>query len=129
MGGERASTARMRLSGRICCFCKVPLAPHPTQAGERLCDRCAETRQPTSRRIYLSFIHGNGWRCQFWEDDLKTPLPRKLRFVDSAKIVELAERTGSLRNLETRQALEHGISKGRGGLFLTVTAEQYEKLK
>ena len=77
----------------------------------------------------MSFIFGNGWRCQFWEDDLTTPLRRKLRFVDSAKIVELAERTGSLRNLETRQALEHGISKGRGGLFLTLTAEQYEKLK
>lgn len=77
----------------------------------------------------MSFILGNGWRCQFWEDDLKTPLRLNLRFEASEKIVELVERTGSLRNLETRQALEHGISKGRGGLFLTVTAEQYQKLK
>ena len=77
----------------------------------------------------MSYILGNCWRCQFWEDDLRTPLPRKLRFADSGKIVELVERTGSLRNLETRQALEHGISKGRGGMFLTVTAEQYQKLK
>jgi len=77
----------------------------------------------------MAFILGNGWRVQFWESDLKMPLRKTLRFTESEKIVELAERTGSLRNLETLEALDHGISKGRGGLFLTVTAEQYAKLK
>ena len=42
--------------------------------------------------------------------------------------MELAERVGALRNLESRQAVEHGISVVRGGVFLTLTAEQYQKL-
>jgi len=77
----------------------------------------------------MSFMHSRGWYCQFLEADLKTPLPRKLNFASSDKIVELAERAGALRNLESRQALEHGISVGRGGVFLTLTEEQYSKLK
>jgi hypothetical protein len=32
-------------------------------------------------------------------------------------------------NLEGRQALDHGIEKGRGGIWLLLTDEQYGKLK
>jgi hypothetical protein len=39
--------------------------------------------------------------------------------------MELAERAGALRNLECRQALEHGIDFGPGGVFLILTDEQY----
>ena len=68
----------------------------------------------------MSFMQSHGWYCQFLEEDLKTPLPRKLTFASSDKIMELAERAGALRNLECRQALELGIAVGRGGVFLTL---------
>src|ERR1035437_962098 len=125
MGGERASTTRMRLAGQICCACKVSLPPEPNQKpGERYCARCAPRR-----RVYMSFMHRDGWYCQFLEEDLKTSLPRKLTFATSAKILELAEHAGALRDLACRQAIEHGISVGRGGVWLMLTREQYAKLR
>jgi hypothetical protein len=39
----------------------------------------------------MSFMQSHGWYCQFLEEDLKTPLPRKLTFASSDKIMELAE--------------------------------------
>jgi hypothetical protein len=60
---------------------------------------------------------------------LKTPLPRKLHFISSDKIIELVERGGGFPEQESRLMLEQGISMGRGGVFLSLTDEQYEKLK
>jgi hypothetical protein len=77
----------------------------------------------------MSFMQSHGWYCQFLEEDLKTPLPRKLTLASSDRIMELAERVGALRNLESRQALEHGIGVGRGGVFLILSDEQYRKLR
>ena len=77
----------------------------------------------------MFFMFRDGWYCQFLEEDLKTSLPRKLTFRDSAKIIELAERCGAFRNLEERQALDHGIEIGRGGIWLNLTAEQYGALR
>jgi hypothetical protein len=39
--------------------------------------------------------------------------------------MELADRSGALPNLESRQAVEHGIEVGRGGMFLSLSDEQY----
>jgi hypothetical protein len=80
-------------------------------------------------RIYMSFMLRGQWYCQFLEEDLQTPLPRKLRFASPDKVVELVERGGGLSNLESRQALDQAIEIGRGGVFLSLTAEQYSKLK
>ena len=80
-------------------------------------------------RVYLSFQCRYGWHCQFLEQDLKTPLPRKLHFASPDKVVELVERGGGLSNLESRQALDRVIEIGRGGVFLSLTAEQHFKLK
>ena len=44
-------------------------------------------------------------------------------------MVELAERGRGLKDLATKQALEHGIEMGRGGIHLHLTLEQYNKLK
>jgi hypothetical protein len=77
----------------------------------------------------MSYMLRNGWHCHFLEADLKTPLPRKLNFPGPEKIVETAERGGYVMNLEGRQALENGIEKGRGGIWLLLTEEQYQKLK
>ncbi len=77
----------------------------------------------------MTFMLSRGWFCQFLEADLKTPLPRKLTFVSADKILQLAEHAGALKDLAARQAIEHGIEKGRGGIYLMLTPEQYAKLK
>jgi len=125
MSGERQSTTRMRLVGQICCACKVRLPREPNQkSGERYCDRCVPRR-----KVYMSFMLNQSWHCQFLEPDLKTPLPRRLTFATSDKILQLAEHAGALKDLAARQAIEHGIEKGRGGVYLMLTPEQYAKLK
>ena len=80
-------------------------------------------------RVYMSFMLRRGWQCQFLEEDLKTPLHRKLVFISHDKIFEIAERGGAITNLESRQAIHHGIENGRGGVWLNLTEEQYRRLK
>jgi hypothetical protein len=70
-----------------------------------------------------------GWYCQFLEEDLKTSLPRKLTFAGPEKIRDMFDRFGVDKKLEDNSALEYGINNGRGGLWLSLTAEQYQKLK
>ncbi len=80
-------------------------------------------------RVYMFFMHRDGWSCQFMEDDLKTPLPKRVSFRDSAKIYEIARRAGTSNSLEEKHALDHGIEIGRGGIWLQLDEEQYQKLK
>jgi len=77
----------------------------------------------------MYFMLGDGWHCQFLEADLNTALPKRLTFTNPQKIIELAERGGYTMTLEGRQALEHGIENGRGGIWLLLSQEQYQKLK
>jgi hypothetical protein len=77
----------------------------------------------------MYFMHSQGWYCQFLEADLKTPLPRRLTFATPDKVLRLVERAGGLKDLAARQAIEHGIRMGRGGVYLMLTPEQYAKLK
>jgi hypothetical protein len=82
-----------------------------------------------THRVYMSFMLCHGWYCQFLEEDLKTSLPRKLTFASPDKIVALIERGGGFKDLAERQAFDHAIEMGRGGVFLSLTEEQYEKLQ
>jgi hypothetical protein len=59
----------------------------------------------------MFFQNRKGWHCQFLEED---PLPRRFTF-------------GS-EDLETLQALDHGIEIGRGGIRLKLTQERYARL-
>ena len=77
----------------------------------------------------MNFMLVDGWRCSFLEEDLKTPLPRKVLFATPEKMLAFAERGGCVMNLEDRQEFEHGLSIGRGGIWLSLTAEQYKALK
>jgi hypothetical protein len=52
-----------------------------------------------------------------------------LVFHDEDKLYELAKRGGALTNLEAKQSIEKAISQGKGGVFLKLTPEQYDKLK
>jgi hypothetical protein len=89
----------MRYAGKICCECKA-LLPAPHRRGESLCDRCGGAAK---KRVYLHFMFRKGWFCQFLEEDLKTPLPRKVLFEDDAKIWEMAKRGGFTLNIAGRQ--------------------------
>ena len=80
-------------------------------------------------RIYLFFQFRNGWQCQFLERDLKTSLPRKLTLASPDKLIGLVERGGGLPDLASRQALDQAIAKGRGGVFLNLTPDQYARLR
>jgi hypothetical protein len=80
--------------------------------------------------VYMSFMRvDGGWYCQFLEPDLSTPLPRKLTFAHADKVRELARRGEALGSLEQKQALEHAIEMGRGGISLRLSPEQYAKLR
>jgi hypothetical protein len=79
-------------------------------------------------RIYMSFFLRSGWYVSFLEPDLKTPIPATFNFADPEKIRDLAQRGGALSTLEAKQTLEQGIETGRGGVFLTLTEDQYRKL-
>jgi len=77
----------------------------------------------------MSFMRRRGLYCQFLEPDLQTPLPPKLTFKSPDKIVELVDRGGGFKDLAARQAFDHGVQIGRGGLYLSLTDEQYAVLK
>jgi len=79
-------------------------------------------------RVLMNYIDCRGWRISFLEPDCKTSLPLTLRFASDAKIRILHQRFGSPL-LEDKQALEHGLSTGRGSAWLTHNREQYLKLK
>ena len=122
MGNERASTTRQRETGVICCRCHALLPP---VYRERYCKDCEPRHQ-----IYMHFQNARqGWRVTFLEQDLKTPLPRVFVFQDPAKIIEMATRGGADNTLADLQALQHGISIGRGGVNLNLTPGQYKTLK
>jgi len=44
-------------------------------------------------------------------------------------MLEFAKRGRCFLDLETRQAIEHGMKIGRGGMWLELTPEQSAKLK
>jgi len=111
----------------ICAACRASL-PEPHSRGEQLCVRCAAQRKPP-RRVYMSFQSHSSWICQFLEEDLRTPLPRKLSLLSIDRLFEIAERGRRDLTTEDRQALQHGIEIGRGGVWLELTEEQYRKLK
>ncbi len=77
----------------------------------------------------MHFMLREGWFCQFLEEDLKTPLPKKMTLEDPAKLFEIAERGGYKLTLENRQSIENAIAMGRGSIWLDLTEEQYAKLK
>jgi hypothetical protein len=125
MGSERASSVRQRYAGKVCCECGRSL-PLPHRRGEQLCDQCAV---PGRKRVYMHFILRKGWFCQFLEEDLKTALPKTIRFTDDKKIREMAKRGGFTLNISGRRELEEKIRKGTGGVWLELTPEQYAKLR
>jgi hypothetical protein len=77
----------------------------------------------------MHFMLREGWFCQFLEEDLKTPLPKKFTFADVGKVRELVEKGGGFKILEARHSFNQGVEVGRGGIYLDLTEEQYAKLR
>lgn len=77
----------------------------------------------------MYFQSQSGWRCQFLEEDARTPLPKKLNFFDQEKLFEIAVRGGHQLTLEERQSIQRAIDMGRGGMWLQLTEEQYRRLR
>lgn len=77
----------------------------------------------------MYYMLREAWMCHFMEEDLKTPLPRKLRFNAPEKIRAIVDKVGNFANLQDRQALDYGLEIGRGGVWLQLTDEQYKRLK
>lgn len=116
----------MRVAGKICARCLVSIPDPPPTPGERLCSQC---RSPEIHRVYMYYMYRTSWMCQFLEEDLKTPLPRRLYFRGPEKIRSIVEKVGNFANLQDRQALDYGLEIGRGGVWLQLTEEQYRRLK
>lgn len=84
----------------------------------------------STHRVLMNFMEWrNGWRVSFTEADCQTSLPRKITFTTPDKIRTMYERFGASQLLEDKLALDHGISIGRGGVWLALNEEQYQKLK
>ena len=79
-------------------------------------------------RVYASFQNRYGWHVAFLEADLQTSLRKRLTFASEQKIIELAERGNADLNLEIRAAIQHGLAIGRGGFYLNLSEEQYDRL-
>ena len=79
-------------------------------------------------KIYMGFQERDCWHVYFMLPDLKTQLPRKIAFSDPKEIIEMAKRGGMEQTSESKSALDHGISIGRGGCWLSLTDEQFNKL-
>lgn len=76
----------------------------------------------------MNFMLRHNWHISFLEADCKTSLPLTLTFADPEKITEMQGRFGS-RILADIASMEHGISIGRGGIWLELELAQYALLK
>jgi hypothetical protein len=74
-------------------------------------------------------MRNQGRYGQFLEPDLKTTLPRTFTFASEDKLRGLVERGGGMVDFESRNMLERVIGMERGGAYLSLTLEQYARLK
>jgi hypothetical protein len=77
--------------------------------------------------MYLEF-RGH-WYCQFLEEDLNISLPRVIRFVSADKVVQ--NRATGWRVVESGKpaGARPAIVTEQGGVFLSLTDDQYAKLR
>ena len=73
-------------------------------------------------RVYMRFEWLAGWRVSFLAGS--GVLPRTLLFRSDEKLLELAGKGGALKSLADRQALEHAMVQGQGGVHLELSYPQ-----
>jgi hypothetical protein len=67
--------------------------------------------------------------ASLWSLTLQIPLPRTLNLATAEAVAAFVGRGSGLSNLEGRQALDLAIATGRGGVFLSLTTDQYIQLQ
>jgi hypothetical protein len=82
-----------------------------------------------SHSVYMRFERRPDWHVSFFEASLHEELPRKLIFRSPEQIVELARIGAAQGTLERRQSLERAIAAGEGGCYLSLTPNQYARLR
>jgi len=85
----------------------------------------------TQHRIQMLFdrLENGSWFCHFIDEDHRTTLPRTVTFPSSDKLIATSECGGALKCGLQRKLLTRAINKGRGGVILQLTDEQYSRLK
>jgi len=125
-------------SGKILVFPKIsPQEVSTTARPPKLCAKLlpfVSQACPSDPRyrvyVYMSFqFHHGRWQVQFWEKDLQTQLPRTLNLATVEEMIGVADRGGGLSNLEVRQALDLAVATRQGGVFLSLTTDQYRQLQ
>jgi hypothetical protein len=80
------------------------------------------------RIAYMCFQWRDGWNVWFLEANLRTALPRRLRFTSHQKIELIHKRFGLNREPKDIDAVFYGINHRRGGFFIALTDRLYERL-
>jgi len=78
--------------------------------------------------VYFSFFQRDGWVIQFSPPSADGPLGRSRTLATADATREMILRTPTPVDLAARQALDAAFERGRGGLFLELTPEQYRKV-
>jgi len=73
-------------------------------------------------------FNGTGWVIQFSAPSADGPLGRSRTLATADATREMILRTPTPVDLAARQALDAAFERGRGGLFLELTPEQYRKV-
>jgi hypothetical protein len=127
MGGERASTTRMRREGKICCLCGVLLNPDPQHLhGEKLCPKCLQARRPKHKvRMYYNTIQSTLNVC-FLEG--QTLLGKHHTYPHTEKLFAILK-AANASHADHHNASE-SLRQGRpGSVELHLSEEQYRKLR
>jgi hypothetical protein len=103
------------------------------RSGNRLANEPVIRAQPKAHRlrsfaasICPSFFENDGIALSWRRISALRPLPRVPSNPDN--LVEMIRRGNGLRDLASKQAVEHAIMTGRGNVDLLLTPEQYERL-
>jgi len=78
--------------------------------------------------VFLRFTYVEGWFCEFFDEGVKTALPRTVLLREERKLFEMLKRGGFTLNISGRQEIEAAMRKKSGGVWLDLTREQYAKL-
>jgi hypothetical protein len=86
--------------------------------------------QPRRHKVLMSFRYWNARDVTFFDTDrMRTALPRRARFNSDEALIEFAQRAGGIKMSEDRQILDMMIQRKTGEITLSLTDEQYTKLR
>lgn len=82
-----------------------------------------------THQVYMRFEKSAAWRVTFQDRADKHATFREFTFADSGKIGEIIARSATRMLLEDHNSFEYALHNGTGIVLLTLTEEQYRKLR